>query len=356
MKQYAQLAVSLLIVSACSSGDHSIPTAPNDGASFARQTGPSISVTSLPSLGGFSTARAINDDQVIVGTSNGLPVKWTLNASGQWIVESLQAAGGEAEDITESGLIVGSSGGSVILWSPGPPGTPGMVSETVGTGVAAAMNESKVVVGRDNSVTGASVAHAWVWSGTDWVAHVLVGMAEAPDGYAEPTDINDDRVIVGFAADASGSTHAVKWLPTTGGWEAAVPLDNDAATNFGGAGAIVGPDIVGNIIRCVVSSCTHDPRYWSLTGQGNASLGSANAWAEGLNAQRSAVGTFLYRGTHAFVWTLTDKTIRDLGAPKGYQSANAYDINNPNTIHASQAVGEAQTRNGKRTAVLWTIP
>jgi hypothetical protein len=126
---------------------------------------------------------------------------------------------------------------------------------------------------------------------------------------------------------------------------------------LGGASAIVGDDIVGVNLRCTVAPCARDPYHWSLTGQGVGSLGSQDAWAEGLNAQRSIVGTFLYRGSHAFVWTTVNPIIRDLGAPNGYQGANAYDINSPKGIRtASQAVGEAISNSGKRAAVLWTIP
>jgi hypothetical protein len=355
MKQYAQLAVSLLIVAACSSGDQRMPTAPGDGASLARQTGPSISVTSLPSLGGSSTARAINDDQVIVGTSNGLPAKWTLTASGQWAVEALQLTSGEAEDITESGVIVGSSAGSVILWAPD------AAPETIGTGVATAMNESQIVVGLDNSAADGNGARAWTRSVAGWAVHVLPRQAGFTGGYSQPEDINDDGVIVGFAADAGGSSHAVKWLPSLtspGEWDPAVPLDGVAAANIGGANAIVGQDIVGEILRCLGCFPSRDPYHWSLTaGQGIGSLGSADAVAQGLNAQRSIVGFLFYRGESAFVWTVANPTIRDLGAPHGYQSANAYDINSPKGSRTtSQAVGEASARSGKRSAVLWTIP
>jgi hypothetical protein len=355
MKKYLQLLIPLLLVVACSSGDRRMLTAPDVGSS-ARPTGSSISVTSLPSLGGFSTARAINDDQVIVGNSNGLPVKWTLDASGQWVIEQLQATSGQAEDVTESGVIVGSSAGSVILWSPG------AAPETVGSGVAAAINESEIVVGQDYSAADGNGARAWTRSGTGWVAHVLPREAGFTGGYNAPSDINDDGVIVGSAADAGGGTRAVKWLPnaTKGEWDAAVPLDDIAAANLGGAEAIVGQDIVGEILRCFppCSSPTRDPYHWSLTtGQGIGSLGSADAVAQGLNAQRSIVGFLFFRGQHAFVWTAANPTIRDLGAPNGYQSANAYDINSPKGSRtASQAVGEASARNGKRTAVLWTLP
>ncbi len=357
MKKYLQLVIPLLLVVACSSGDRRMLTAPDAGAS-ARPTGPSISVTSLPSLGGFSTARAINDDQVIVGTSNGLPVKWTLDASGQWVIEQLQATSGQAEDVTESGVIVGSSAGSVILWSPG------AAPETVGSGVAAAINESEVVVGEDNSAADGNGARAWTRSGTGWVAHVLPREAGFTGGYQAPEDINDGGVIVGYAADAgSAGTRPVKWVPSVtmpGEWDAAVPLDDVAAANLGGANAIVGQDIVGEILRCFppCASPTRDPYHWSLTtGQGIGSLGTEDAWAEGLNAERSIVGSMYYRGVHAFVWTVANPTIRDIGAPNGYQSANAYDINSPKgTRTASQAVGDASGRNGNRVAVLWTIP
>ena len=356
MKKYPQLVISLLILAACSSGDRRTLTAPDVGSS-ARPTGSSISVMSLPSLGGSSTARAINDDQVIVGTSNGLPVKWTL-VSGNWAVEALQAASGQAEDITESGVIVGSSAGSVVLWAPG------SAPETIGTGVATAMNESQVVVGLDNSAADGNGARAWTRSGTAWVAHVLPSGAGFSGGYSEPDDINDDGVIVGMEAPPGGSTYAVKWVPsvtTPGEWDAAVPLDDVAAAYAGGAGAILGQDIVGSVLRCL--SCTssnvsRDPHHWSLTaGQGIGSLGSADAWAEGLNAQRSIVGSFFYRGVHAFVWTVLNPTIRDLGAPNGYQTASAYDINSPtSTRSTAQAVGEASSPSGKHSAVLWTIP
>jgi hypothetical protein len=360
MKKYGHLAVPLLIAAACTGGDQRSPTAPDLGLTSARQTGPSISVTKLPSLGGGSIARAINDDQVIVGSSNGLPVKWTLDASGQWAIQALQSTAGAAEDITELGVIVGSSAGSVILWAPG------AAPETIGIGIAAAINKSQVVVGRETSPTDGNGARAWTRSamGTGWDVHVLPTTGYFAGGYSEPTGINDEGVIVGNAAPVGGSTHAVKWVPsltTPGEWDAAVPLDDVAAAYAGGAGAIRGQDIVGTVLRCL--SCTsgnvsRDPHHWSLTdGQGIGSLGSADAWAEGLNAQRSIVGSFFYGGVHAFVWTVLNPTIRDLGAPNGYQTASAYDINSPtSTRSTAQAVGEASSPSGKHSAVVWTIP
>ncbi|MEA2766499.1 MAG: hypothetical protein QOK07_2903, partial [Gemmatimonadaceae bacterium] len=202
-----------------------------------------------------------------------------------------------------------------------------------------------------------SPARAWTRSVAGWVPHVLLPTADFPSGYAEPTDINEGGIIVGFATDASGSSRAVKWIPNSTGWDAAVPLDNIAASNYGGANAILGDDIVGNILICFTCRPLRVPYHWSLTaGQGIGSLGTADAWAEGLNKERSIVGSFSYGGIHAFVRTLANPTIRDLGAPNGYGSASAYDINSPtSTRPSSQAVGQATSRRGNTTAVLWTL-
>jgi hypothetical protein len=212
--------------------------------------------------------------------------------------------------------------GSVILWAPD------AAPETIGTGLATPMNESQIVVGLDNSAADGNGARAWTRSVTGWAVHVLPRQAGFTGGYSQPEDINDDGVIVGFAADAgSAGERPVKWVPSVtmpGEWDAAVPLDAVAAANLGGAHAIVGQDIVGEILRCFppCASPTRDPYHWSLTtGQGIGSLGSADAVAQGLNAQRSIVGFLFFRGEHAFVWTAANPTIRDLGAPNGYQSA-----------------------------------
>ena len=312
------------------------------------------SLTTLPSLGGVSTARAINDDQVIVGTSNGLPVKWTF-ASGQWAVSALQSSPGAAEDITESGIIVGSSGSSVALW------TPGGAAEIVGVGTPRAINESQVIVGMDYSVAGGNPARAWTRSGTGWVVHVLPRLAGVTDGPNETVDINDDGIIVGAGgSNAGGGTRAIMWVPnpTTGEWDPAILMDANSATHLGGMGAIVGQDIVGHELRCTVPPCSRDPRHWSLTpGQSIGSLGTADAWPLGLNAQRWIVGSYFYSGVHAFVWSPGTPIIRSLPGIGGYQESHAYDINSPKYPRtASQAIGEAVSPTGKHVALLWTIP
>jgi hypothetical protein len=312
------------------------------------------SLTSLPSLGGNSTARAINDDQVIVGSSNGLPVKWTL-ASGQWVVSALQSSPGAAEDITESGVILGSSGGSMVLW------IPGSAAEIVGAGTPRAINESQVIVGMDYSVPSGNPARAWTRSGTGWVVHVLPRLAGVTDGPNETVDINDAGIIVGAGgSNAGGGTRAIMWVPnaTTGEWDPAILMDANSATHLGGTGAIVGQDIVGDELRCTVPPCSRDPRHWSLTaGQSIGSLGTADAWPEGLNAQHWVVGSYLYSGVHAFVWTPGNPTIRNLPGIPGSKESDAYDINSPKYPRtASQAVGEAVSSTGMHIALLWTIP
>jgi probable HAF family extracellular repeat protein len=321
----------------CTSGDQLAPA-----QSDLRTIRSSIAVTRLPSLGGNSAAYAINDNQVIVGTSNGLAVKWTL-VSGSWQAQQLSAASaGEARDITESGVIVGSVGVTATLWPVG-----GGAAEAIAAGTAVAVNESEIVVGISQSNGGV----AWTRSGTSWVEHTLPRETGVTVGFKEPSDINDDGVIVGYAQAASGTQHAVKWLRNTSGeWDPAVPLDNSTSANSAALG-IVGSDIVG--LECSVpSQLCREPFHWSLAGQGIGSLGSEDAYGEGLNSARFIVGSVFFRRftQHAFVWSPGDPTIRDLGILPGYKTALAYDINN-----SKQTVGE-MSRNRSQIAVLWTVP
>jgi uncharacterized membrane protein len=338
-------AVALIFGMGCSGGDHFAPT-----QSDLRPAGTPFVITRLPSLGGNSAAYAINDNQVIVGTSNGLPVKWTL-VSGSWQAQQLSGvASGDARDITESGVIVGSVNGTATLWPLG-----GGAAEAIAAGHAVAVNASEVVTGTSEFNGGV----AWTRSPTGWVEHTLPGEAGAAAGFREPTDINDDGVIVG-AAQAGSGQHAVKWVPSTitpGEWDPAVPLDNSTSVNSSAQG-IVGQDIVG--LKCSVpSQFCREPYHWLLTGQGIGSLGSGDAFAEGLNSSRFIVGSFFFRrfSQHAFVWSPANPTLRDLGTAPGYGTAAAYDINNPTSPGTTkQAVGEMSKNSGAQIAVLWTVP
>lgn len=341
------LAAALTLAIGCGGDDQLAPT-----QSDLKPAATSFPITPLPSLGGNSVANAINDDQVVVGTSNGLPVKWTP-VSGSWQAQQLSGVvSGQATDVTEGGTIVGFSNGMAMLW----PAAGGAV-EAIGAGFPTAVNESEVVVGISQSNGGV----AWTRSGASWVEHPLPRETGVIVGFKEPSDINNDGVIVGYAQDASGVQHAVKWVPSTsalGEWDPAVPLD--ASTNSAALG-IVGQDIVGLIFRCSTPSlCTgRDPYHWSLTaGQGIGSLGSEDAYGEGLNSTGFIVGSVFSRRftQHAFVWSRGDPTIRDLGVLPGYKTALAYDVNNPKSPRTTkQAVGE-MSKSRSQIAVLWTLP
>ena len=66
-------------------------------------------MTELPTLGGYSEARAINDNGVIVGGSGGWPVRWTKNPStpGGWDITKISSSGGRAAAINLAGAAVG---------------------------------------------------------------------------------------------------------------------------------------------------------------------------------------------------------------------------------------------------------
>src|ERR1700692_2221849 len=141
MKQYAQLAVPLLIAAACTSGDQRTPTAPESAPAFARQPAGSIVATDLGTLGGnTSYVIAMNTPSVgnrllIVGESQDRqgtmrPAYWYVDmASGARLAGAfpIPPGGGQsyALDVNKSEAVVGSTyllvGGysMPVRWAPG---------------------------------------------------------------------------------------------------------------------------------------------------------------------------------------------------------------------------------------------
>jgi probable HAF family extracellular repeat protein len=286
------------------------------------------------------------------------PVRWSRSGT-TWTVERLGTSTGITADINEAGTIVGSSGGNIVLWRRN-----GSTSSISGAR-AVALNESETVVGFSSG----NVASVWVNSAGLWTPHALPPLAGGGSAN-EPTDINEDGIVVGFSFDANGVQHAVKWVPSTttpGEWDAAVPLDSHAGLTNSAALGVDGAAVIGLIWRCTApgnqSTCTsREPFDWSLGAQaGYGSLGTEDAWPEGLNATHSVVGTHAVRTNrrqelHAFVWSPATPTITDLPAAKGYPESLALDINNPTvTRSTAQVVGRGVTSNGVTAAVVWVL-
>lgn len=356
MRLYLLGVIGIVAAGACDqAGD--LPTGTSDvSPAYAKPTAPASDLVAvvLPKLGGGpSEALAINDAQEITGYSGSFPSRWTRSGSG-WTVQQLSAAPGRGAAINEAGTIAGTANGTVLLWHRD--GT----SEIVGAGVATGINGAGTIVVGVRSSIGAT---AWVRDGAAWTAYSLPRYQGSATGFPHETSgINDAGVIVGYSANATNVQHAVKWMPAVGGgWDAAVAIDSYADANNTAATGIEGEDVVGVGFRCAVPTfCGRDARHWSLSGTSQGSLGTGDIWAEGLNASRSIVGVRITQtrgkfATHAFIWSPSAPTLRDLTKPKGFSDAWAYDVNNATASRpARQIVGYVGNSSGA-SAVVWIL-
>jgi probable HAF family extracellular repeat protein len=133
-------------------------------------------MTELPTLGGYSEGRAINDSGVVVGSSGGYPVRWTKNPSapGGWDVVKLSAvSGGVATAINTRGDIVG-------------------------------------YIGNPVSFTGPCAALLWPAAGGQIDLGTLGGAVSMALG------IDDAGAVVGYGLKTSGVQRAFRWTAATG--------------------------------------------------------------------------------------------------------------------------------------------
>jgi probable HAF family extracellular repeat protein len=185
-------------------------------------------VTYLGSLGGQSSALAINDAEQVVGTSE------TAGSSHAFLWEAgvitdLGTLGGSysiAWDINENGQIVGGSftgfGEHAFLWDDG-------VMQDLGTlggeqSVAFGVNDSAAVVGRAQSEFGSKTQYAFIWvDGTMTNLGALGGF----DGSSRGAEINNSGQVIGrpqFLYDPRfGVLDFDAMLPLGHGWSFLTP-------------------------------------------------------------------------------------------------------------------------------------
>lgn len=359
--QNAALLQGLILIAGCMSPESEV-IAPDDRVpAYARPVpaGDAIAIVQLPAIG-TSAAYAINDAEEIAGSTASSPARWIKSGNG-WTLQRLTMSVGRANDINEAGTVVGSSNGTITLWRRD--GT----SEEVGTGYPVALNEAEIVVGVR---AGPNAGTAWVKEGSTWVAHSLPRLPGITTGINEPSSINNDGVIVGYSFDATGTQHAVKWVPSLtspGEWDAAAPIDAFAGSSNSAAIDIEGSHVGGVVWRCTVpfdpTTCrTRDAYHWTLEGSpGTGSLGVEDGWVEGLNASRFMVGPMFVpsKGSsvaRGYVWSPGAPVLRDIGLSKGYRSAWPQDINNSTATRATkQIVGYLQSNGGSQAAVVWIL-
>jgi len=319
-------------------------------APVAAATSPYTAVD-LGTLGGASSsAAAINEAGVVVGTS--------AVASGQSAAFLWTPTGGmhdfgtgvssSAVDINNAGQIVGnwvdpaSNQMHAFLWTPAH-GTTDLGTLGGATSSAAKINNAGEVVGSARTASGQ--VHAFLWTPDDGMID-LGGMGGV---VSQATGINDDGTVVGVAADASFVPHAFVWTRAGGMIEFNLGTETDvhAINNAGQIG--------GNWIVPTPSGGTTFHGFLWTPSVGTVDVGTIGlsySYGLDLNDSGQLVGFFRVAapGTveRAYVWTQAGGPI-DLGTLGGINS-RANGLND-----ADQIVGSAQMADGATHATLWQL-
>jgi probable HAF family extracellular repeat protein len=294
--------------------------------------------------GGFSRARAINNQGLIAGEatlSSGYERGFEWSGGSMSELPTLGGLRSRAMDVGENGHIAGWANSAAgvakpAIWQNGVPTELPTLGGAAGT--AWGVNASGTAVG--NSYVSSSVYRATRWTGGQ-----AYDLGTLGGTYSIAYDLNVSGQIVGGADAASGTQHAALWVDDS-------PVDLGGLSG-GSWQAASGINDAGQIILWgkPAGSAENHAGLWS----GNwadpvvdlGTFGGGESWAYGLNNHGHVVGwAELSAGYyHAFVYDGSGLT--DLGTLGGLFSS-AYGINDAGVI-----VGYAQDGQGRWNAVQW---
>ncbi|MGZ7099787.1 MAG: hypothetical protein ACXVJ8_15025 [Candidatus Angelobacter sp.] len=178
-------------------------------AFFWQQQGGIRDLGTLPG-GDYSSAFAINDSGIVVGTSNTSTSSHAFSWTSAQGLRDLGTLPGDnassALSINNQGQIAGSSGAHAALWSGGTIHDLGTLGGA--TSEAHGVNNLGAVVGLSDTSSG---PHAFLWNnGTMQDLGILPG-----DNSSRADHINDSGMVVG-ASQGSGGTRAFVWTSSAG--------------------------------------------------------------------------------------------------------------------------------------------
>jgi uncharacterized membrane protein len=366
MKSTRFVALSAFFVAACDSPTRPISSEDLTAVAAKPVAGPSITVSALPSLGGATRAKGINDGGTIVGLSldaagSGNAVKWTFQG-GSWAIAQLpDGVFGSAHAINTAGDIVGVKGERAVFW-PANGGNP-RILDCAGDGpdAALAINSGGTAVGYRND---GSLRRAVIWQPGDCLDGISGAREDLPPlvigQFAEARGINDAGTVTGMALDANSNSRAVRWTFQNGAW-AIQQLDDGSYA--GAEGINTGGGIAGHGLPCTATPpCSAHAMFWPATG-GKTDLGTLGGQASAafaINDANEIVGwssVFPKPATRGFIWSAATG-MRALVPLKNDNHTEAYGVNDPQAggDGSRQVVGFSQGKSGVQRAVVWRVP
>ena len=268
--------------------------------------------TRLPSLGSSSEALGVNEDGTVIAGHSfdraGMlyAVKWTLQ-SGRWIITTLPYPGSAAgRAVNNAGDVVGYGATAprrAVLW----PSTGGYIAlgcdsdQTLAHAISA---RGQVVGGQGpGAVVGPGPSGAAVWQSAQDCRDDLPALAEGWTAFAAA--VNGDGTMVG--GSGSGSFEGgvpVRWTHVGDQWS--IDLLDSRQGRVSAANAR--GDLAGHVsVPCTSAAGCLRARIWHAAGGARelATLGGADSWARGINADGEVVGlsTSADGVTTAFFWS-----------------------------------------------------
>ncbi|HEV7991677.1 MAG TPA: PKD domain-containing protein [Gemmatimonadaceae bacterium] len=279
---------------------------------------------------------------------------------------------GDARGLNFSGQVTGTAielppntgDGRPYRWTPGSAAVQ-IDGVSVGTAWGSEINDAGVIAGTTQN--GAGGLRAFYATGNSWVLLDSFPNTTTQDGFTRANAINASGQIVGSAADAVSSAHAVLWsgfaaiqdLGTLGGSSSmAIDINDagqvigssdtfgDASTSFfiwsGSTGMQDLAPLIPNATSLVaINNLGEIAGTFTTSGQSHAfvfspntgfhdlgTLGGTSSSATGLNNNGQVVGSSTTTGgaTHSFLWTPTDG-MEDVTAITGFVDVHALNDN-----------------------------